>query len=204
MNKPADRPSRPSLYNSKGATPTAYSVLDAATVQGLPRRRAPLPEPKPAFRKQRWLIALVLLGTAALGTVWWLQGRDAMTPAVAESGNSTVAITPPSPPKAAAAAPIPTPDDKPDAAALVEQLEAPPEPVAADPLKDLDDDASAHAATKPAKAVVAKPHIRPVHAATHPASKPGKAKEGDEDVSLIQSMLSHMGHPHADATPNKP
>lgn len=211
MTKPADNSNRPSLYGSdKGAKPTAYSVLDAATVQGLPRRRPPLPEPKPSFRKQRWLIALALLGVAGIGAAWWLQAQNAPQPTLVESGNITAAAQPaparPAAPTAAPAAPatavasaapstlpadaVPSaPADKADHAALVEQLEAPSEPTSPDPLKILEADHSkdpdeapkAHA-KQAAKVASAKPapHLKPATHAAAGAKEAAKHKNSND------------------------
>ncbi|WP_374535896.1 hypothetical protein [Chitinimonas taiwanensis] len=185
-DKPVSPSARPSLY--KPDSTTSFSILDAATVQGKPKRAKPVAAeaapPTPASRRRwPWAMAAGLL-LAGVGAIV-LSAREESE----EAAPAAIAVKPSNP----AAKPVAAPgaavaEEKIEAVAkadtprpaLVEQLEAPSEkeftPTGADPLSILEADHSKldETASKPA-ASAKKEAATPAKPRNEPAKKPAPA-----------------------------
>lgn len=222
-DKPVSPSARPSLY--KPDSTTSFSILDAATVQGKPKRAKPAAAetvaPQPASRRRwPWAMAAGLL-LAGVGAIV-LSAREESE----EAAPAAVAVKPTSPaakPEAAPGAAVA--EEKIEAIAkadtprpaLVEQLEAPSEkeftPTGADPLSileadhsKLDETASKPAPAKKAAAAPAKPAAEPTKkpapaakvasSKAAPPSKPEAVKpHRDGDIDFMEAVLSRLPKP---------
>lgn len=222
-DKPVSPSARPSLY--KPDSTTSFSILDAATVQGKPKRAKPVAAeataPTPASRRRwPWAMAagLLLAGVGAIVLSAREASEEATPAAVAVKPNNPVAKSEAAPGAAVAEEKIEA-VAKADAPrpALVEQLEAPSEkeftPTGADPLSileadhsKLDETASKPASAKKAAATPAKPAAEPAKkpapaakvasSKAAPPSKPEAVKpHRDGDIDFMEAVLSRLPKP---------
>lgn len=222
-DKPVSPSARPSLY--KPDSTTSFSILDAATVQGKPKRAKPVAAeataPTPASRRRwPWAMAagLLLAGMGAIALSAREESEEATPTAVAVKPTSPAA-KPEAAPGAAVAEEKIEAVAKADAPrpALVEQLEAPSEkeftPTGADPLSileadhsKLDETASKPAPAKKAAAAPAKPATEPAKkpapaakvasSKAAPPSKPEAVKpHRDGDIDFMEAVLSRLPKP---------
>ncbi|MBB5017727.1 type IV secretory pathway VirB10-like protein [Chitinivorax tropicus] len=141
MTKPdSSNSKRPTLFQpDEKAVPDSFSVLDAATVQGSPRRKSNSATPAKKQHSRVWLVTGGIALSAIAGGVAWLMlsaKHDDPAPTEVVAAPSPPVSKPISPPPQPARPPVDTPTDAPVVAepAAEEPADAP----AADPTTRLE------------------------------------------------------------------
>lgn len=221
MQQNPDKSTRPKLFDAaKASPPNSFSVLDAATVQGASKRRskpqtAPLPATKTGQlggERLRWLLfcgALVAVGTItfALGRH---QGTEESTSTMStttapaspttvasqttQDGNAATTVGAAAPASPAVVEELLEAPSGPNASPL-NLLEAPAKPVTPKPTVNTTSPAKPHNPPTAKPVATAPPATAP--RSTTPDAKPATK---DNDVALMDAVLSHIGKPSTKPT----